>query len=476
MTEPDLHSSATSPAPGEVAAGAPPGWRVVGRGRPDSAPEDPVRPRRILGQLVLGVVVVLLLVGFLGTLAARTLAEREAVNDAANTAGVLATAVVEPALTDALLDGEPDAAAAFDGVVRDHVLRADIVRVKLWRPDGRVLYADEPALVGQTFPLDGDRKAAIDGPETRAEISELEDSENAFEPGDRLVEVYRPVWSASGRPALFELYTSYEPVGARSSQLWRGFAGVTTSSLILLVILIAPIVWHLLTRLRRAEQQRVELLQRAVDASSDERRRIAATLHDGPVQELAASGFAVAGAAASARRRGDSRLALDLEAAAASVRGSMGALRTLLVDIYPPSLGRSGIVAALADLVQGARRPGLTVTLDTDSEEELAITEAEAGVIHRVAQECLRNAVKHGAPSTVALSLHRIEPLVVLDVIDDGSGFDVESALAEPAVGHFGLPLLADAVAGRDGELLVASAPGHGTHWRLELHSPREGS
>ena len=119
---------------------------------------------------------------------------------------------------------------------------------------------------------------------TQAEISRLNESENTFETGDRLVEVYRPVWFPNGSVALFEMYTSYDSVGARSSQLWRGFAGVTLSSLILLLVLVAPIVWHLISRLRGAERQRAALLERSVEASADERRLIAATLHDGPVR------------------------------------------------------------------------------------------------------------------------------------------------------------------------------------------------
>ena len=48
-----------------------------------------------------------------------------------------------------------------------------------------------------------------------------------------------------------------------------------------LVALLLPIMWGLLSRLRNAQDQRAELLERAVDASNDERRRIAGTLHDG---------------------------------------------------------------------------------------------------------------------------------------------------------------------------------------------------
>ncbi len=136
----------------------------------------------------------------------------------------------------------------------------------------------------------------------------------------------------------------------RTSQLWRGFAGITMTSLLLLVALMLPILWRLLDRVQTAQAQRVALLEHAVDASADERRRIAATLHDGVVQELAAASFAVTGAADRAEADGRGELAGTLGTAAAAVRGSIGGLRSLLVDIYPPSLRSSGLVAALTDL------------------------------------------------------------------------------------------------------------------------------
>jgi len=262
--------------------------------------QETVRPRRILAQLLGGVLAAMLLVGILGAVAASKLAEREAVNDAASMAGVLAEAVVQPAMTDALMAGDPAAVDTFGTTIRRSLDADTVVRVKLWRPDGYVLYADEPQLIGRTFTLDDDQREALAGPKTVAEISRLGATENQFEVGDKLVEVYRPVWMPDGRTALFEIYVSYEPVAARTSQLWRGFAGVTASSLLLFVLIVTPLVLALTKRLRGAEAQRVALLQRAVDASSDERRRIAATLHDGPVQELAATSFTVSGASASA--------------------------------------------------------------------------------------------------------------------------------------------------------------------------------
>jgi hypothetical protein len=115
-----------------------------------------------------------------------------------------------------------------------------------------------------------------------AEVSNLDRPENKFERGrGKLLEVYRPVWTPAGQPLLFETYSPYQQVTQRAGQLWRGFAGITISGLLIMVALLLPILWRLLNRISGAQRQREVLLQRAVDASEEERRRIAGTLHDG---------------------------------------------------------------------------------------------------------------------------------------------------------------------------------------------------
>ena len=357
-----VHVIGGSPAyvAGEPAASRdvqPPAWVTVGRPADEELDEAPLGTRRVVIRLVAGIVVVLVAVTIGGSLAARRLAEREAVNDSAAIANVLAETVVQPALTDGLLAGDESAQETFDELVRDRVLGNDVVRVKIWGPDGKVLYADQPELIGRTFPLDAEEREVLGEPRTVAEISDLDRAENALDRdiGNKLVEVYRPVWTESGQEALFEIYTPYEQVSQRTGQLWRGFAGVTLSSLLLFVVLLAPLVWHLISRARRDQRQRELLLQRAVDASDAERRRIAATLHDGPVQDLAASSFVIAGATANAESMGRHGLAEELRGVAGTVRASIRALRTLLVDIYPPSLAQAGLAVALPDLAQTVR-------------------------------------------------------------------------------------------------------------------------
>ena len=476
-TDPRTDSPTEAPV-GESVAPPEAGWVTLASPEIDGASEPPLRMRRIVSQLLVGVVLVLIAVTVGGTLASRRLAEREAVNGSAKTADLLADVVVQPALTDQLLAGDQPSIKEFDDLVRTSILKDDrAVRVKLWGRDGTIIYSDQGDLIGKRFALDAEQREVLANHTVVAEISDLNRQENELDRGldNKLVEVYRPVWFPNGKVALFEIYTPYDEVSQRTTQLWRGFAGVTLSSLLLFVVLLAPLLWHLLRRVRRAQRQRELLLERAVDASATERRRIAATLHDGPVQDLAATSFVIAGASAQARATGQTAVVEELGSVSASVRTSIRALRSLLVDIYPASLAQAGLGAALADLAQSVRAHGLEVQIDTD--DDLGLDPDQERLVYRVAQETLRNAAKHAAPCTVTITLYRVQEAddaVVLDVVDDGNGFDVAEQISHPEAGHFGLQLLAD-VASTGGALLqVASAPGRGTHWRLQVPAAGE--
>ncbi|MEP7090394.1 MAG: ATP-binding protein [Nocardioidaceae bacterium] len=451
----------------------PDGWVTLS---PLSAPADedreagPVSARRVLGAIALGTLLVLAVVGVAGSLAASRLAERESVRDAAKSTSLLAEAVVQPVLTDGLRSGDPAAVAAMDRAVRAHVLGPSYVRVKIWTPEGRIVYSDARRLEGRTYPLGTEEREVLTRPTTRAEVSDLDRPENALERGrGKLLEVYRPVWSPDGSPLLFETYAPYDDVTSRAGQLWRGFATITVSSLLAMVLLVVPVVWHLLARVRRAQRQRERLLERAVDASSDERRRIAGTLHDGVVQELVAASFTVAGAAERARACGQPELADRLKDAAGTVRAGIGGMRSLLVDIYPPHLATSGLIAALEDLTPTVRARGVEVLLDLDPEAAVALDDRQGRLVHRIAHEALLNTTRHAAADHVVVRLRPEDRAVVLEVEDDGIGFAPEEMLSRPSDGHFGLRILGDVAADQGAELQLSSAPGRGTRWRLLL-------
>jgi two-component system NarL family sensor kinase len=277
------------------------------------------------------------------------------------------------------------------------------------------------------------------------------------------------VWTPGGRTLLFETYFKYGLVSDRASQLWRGFAGITLSSIGAVVLLLTPLAWGLWRRARRAHAQRERMLQRALDASLDERRRIAATLHDGVVQELAAASYVVAAAAEQAATRGEDDLAAQLREAQATVRTGIGGMRSLLVDIYPPSLRQAGLGPALRDLANAVsgREPHVVVDVDEDATGRLDDEQQQA--CFRIAQESLRNATQHADARTVRIALVGRRDSVVLDIADDGRGFDID---AQRASGHFGRDLMIDLARRVDADLAVRTAPGAGTTWRLTVPTP----
>lgn len=444
-----------------------------------AAPDEPLRWWRLVGLVAVAAVLVFVGVAAAGVITSRRVAEREAINDALHVTDILAESVLEPALEDTLLSPDPSlsraAVARLDPVVRTRLLTSTLVRVKVWSRDGRILYADEAQLIGTIFPLSEDLLDVLADPSTKARVSDLSRPENRFEGSShaKMLEVYRPVWTPGGEALLFETYAPYDTVTSRTSQLWRAFGGIMLASLMLLLIAQAPLTWALVTRIRKAQAQREVLLARAVSASDQERRRIAGTLHDGAVQELAASAFLVAGAADRARTVGDESTARQLDLAATTVRSSIGGLRTLLVDIYPASLRTAGLAAALQDLVAPMLARDLDVTLEAP--EVIDLPPHVEALVFRIAQECLRNVHRHADAEAVRVSLTLPTTgalLAILTIADDGVGFDPTTVLAAPLEGHFGLRLMADHTAAAGAGLSVRSAPGVGTEWRLEVPRP----
>lgn len=391
----------------------------------------------------------------------------EATRNAQEIAAIDGRGIVEPSLTDGVARGDAAALAVLDRLVRERVLSARVVRVKLWTPGGTVVYSDARGLIGRTFALDSGELQAIRNGNVIAEVSELSKPENQFERRyGRLLEVYLPVRSTSGQTLLFETYQVYSSIDDDQQRIWSAFFPVLAGGVILLFAVQVPLAWSLARNLESALLQQEALLQRALDASETERRRIARDLHDGVVQTLAGSAFKLSAASGRAGTAARGELATALEEGARSSREAARDLRTLIVEIAPPDLQGSRLEGALADILAVLQKQGIDTTLTANGLEGL--DRGSAALIYRAAQEALRNAAAHAGATRVDVVVTCSAAGADLEVRDNGGGFTAEEVLDRQREGHVGLAMLRSLVEDAGAELSLSSEP-TGTRIRVRM-------
>jgi two-component system NarL family sensor kinase len=408
---------------------------------------------------------VVLVVVVIGTVVlSRRAADEEAVADAQATTQLLGRSVAQPAIPRGLVNGDPGAIDRFDRL-RKRLKVGNVQRIKIWNKAGMIVYSDETRLIGRPFKLGDEEQAVLRHGGSDAEISDLGQPENKYEPANKpLLEVYTRVRSPEGEPLLFEAYYSAADIAERQQQVYDAFQPIGLGGLLILVAVTTPLMWALTRRLERSSRDRERLLQAAADASESERRRIARDLHDGVVQDLAGTSFALS--ATMRDPETDPRTSERLGPMAGSLRTSLRSLRSLLVEIYPPDLGVEGLGAALQDLVAPAVGVGITATVEVFGVEDAA--EESVRLVWRVAQEAVRNAIRHSNARHLAVQVRTVGDVLCLDVSDDGDGFEARTD-RDSAEGGLGLRSMRDLIREHGGRLDVRSTPGEGTTVHLEV-------
>lgn len=181
---------------------------------------------------------------------ARDVAQEESVRDAVVAAQQAEQWAVGPHVSEALGQGDPQAVAQLDEVVRERILADPVVTVRLWNEDGTIVYSDKPQLIGQQFDLGPEEVEVLTEGGVEAEVSDLSKPENRYERNyGELIEVYLPVTGEDGTRYLMEVYTRQAFLDAQTQTLVRALAPAVLGALAVLALILLLLAWRMARRL-----------------------------------------------------------------------------------------------------------------------------------------------------------------------------------------------------------------------------------
>jgi signal transduction histidine kinase len=377
---------------------------------------------------------------------------------------------------------------ALDEVLATPAFRERVVSFKIWRADGRVLYASDATQQGRVFPPTRELEAALAG-EVVAHFDALGDDEDAPEraTGLPLLEIYSPireVWS--GRViAVAELYEDASDLqgSLRDARLqsWLVVGAVTaiTAATLSGIVLGGS---RTIERQQRALEARVAELdalatqnralrlrvQRASRRTSEinERhlRRLSAELHDGPAQLL---GFAALRVESLGAEPDPLRRTAEVEKVRDSLGDALRDLRAICRGLALPEIDGLSLRELLGHAVEAHRkRTAARVELAVDGDLAAASLPRSLRIcVYRFVQEGLSNAWRHAGEAAVRVGARVRDGAVEVSVEDDGPGL----AGAGEAGEGLGLAGLRDRVESLGGEFRIDSPDGAGVRIAMAI-------
>jgi two-component system sensor histidine kinase UhpB len=225
---------------------------------------------------------------------------------------------------------------------------------------------------------------------------------------------------------------------------------------------------HSEAALRQAAQDLHGLTRRLVQAEEAERRRLARELHDRVGQSLSALNINLDIISRESHALTPA-LRQRLEDSLGLVDDTLQSIENVMAELRPPLLDEYGLGAALGwHAEEFSRRTGVRVSVNDRDPVAAKNARPEAAVaLFRIGQEALNNVLKHAKASSVRVEVSATDEELILDVQDDGQGFE----LAGAGRGRWGMTTMRERAEAAGGELHVASVPGEGTriHARVPL-------
>lgn len=365
-----------------------------------------------------------------------------------------------------------------------------IVSVKVWDDEGRVLYSTNPSTIGQVFPVEEHLTRAWQG-EVVSQISTLQKDENVIErtKQPQLLEIYSPV-RLGGTDQIIAVAEFYQKVDDLNREIaaaqQRSWLVVGTATLVIYLLLAGFVrqASDTIERQKFALSQHVDQLTELLDQNESLRnrirraaarftalnerflRRFSAELHDGPLQDLglAMLRLDIVEDYVSKQRKPNSNtnsVEEDLVVIHSSLQRAMEEIRSLSAGLGVPQLNELTLPETISRVIRvHEQRTGTTVTLKvSDVPDEVSLPVKIT--VYRLIQESLHNAYRHANGLGQGVTVTCVNGQIQVEVSDRGPGLKNEASSWWDK--HLGMVGMRERVESLGGTFQVESAPGQGT-------------
>ena len=217
-------------------------------------------------------------------------------------------------------------------------------------------------------------------------------------------------------------------------------------------------------------EDKTQIGMRIIRAQEEERRRIARDIHDGPAQNIASLVIKTE-IMEKLLKRGSVSIEQELSDIKRHLRAILKEIRSIMYDLRPASLDELGLVLTIKRMSSDiSHSKDINIDVQSISYNEINSSQIKL-TIYRIIQEALNNIIKHSQAKNVSIKLDIKKNLISGVISDDGTGFDVNGALANKAV-SFGLSSMRERAEIMNGKINIKSQPGKGT--RIYFSIPNE--
>ncbi len=374
------------------------------------------------------------------------------------------------------------------GLIKQHV-----VAMKVWRPDGTVVFSTDNALIGQKFELEDALLSAVNG-EYGTEYGNLTAAENEFERtfNKKLIEIYVPmVEDTTGRVfAVSEFYVDADdlPVdlNKRYFESWFVVAAVTLAMLFPLYLIVrrgdktitaqeAAIenrmaeLSNLLAENRELNAHVEQANRMSADVNERFLNRLGADLHDGPLQKLAVAVLWLdsltakkVGAVRQSKRVGE-----NIQLIRSTINEVLKEVRHIATGLVLPELAKRSLTETLQLVVDAHQmRTRTSVELVCQNVPEL-FSATLNNTIYRFVQEGLSNAFRHAQGRGQKVKTAIDNDILTVEVEDSGEGFTIGDVPSLPL--HLGLSGIQHRITAIGGTFEIETSHGNGTRLRAKI-------